>query len=49
MKNKSHDYYTPSEISKMQIDKELAEAYGDRFAVAPSALDKLRKKEQKAA
>lgn len=27
MSNNSHDYYTPSEISKMQIDKELAEAY----------------------
>lgn len=27
MENNSHDYYTPSEISKMAIDKELAEAY----------------------
>lgn len=27
MKNNSHDYYSPSEISKMAIDKELAEAY----------------------
>jgi hypothetical protein len=27
MTNKSHDYYTPSEISKMNIDKELDEAY----------------------
>jgi 3-hydroxyacyl-CoA dehydrogenase/enoyl-CoA hydratase/3-hydroxybutyryl-CoA epimerase len=28
---------------------ELSEAYGDRFSVAPSALDKLRASEQKAA
>ena len=27
MENKSHDYYSVSEISKMQIDKELAEAF----------------------
>ena len=27
MENNAHDYYTPSEISKMQIDKEIAEAY----------------------
>jgi len=27
MSNESHDYYSESEISKMAIDKELAEAF----------------------
>jgi hypothetical protein len=46
MTNKSHDYYTPSEISKMAIDKEMADAYemnDNRKLTHDEAFDKATK------